>query len=131
MAADIVGSLVRPQATVQGFDQVWEGIGPIVRDFARRCLRRLGVRRPDGDDDWAAGKPQGGEWYRTRPGGRVVKIMLASELDWNELSRGENGTSIVDRKVTKIERPDLRPILEAFPDTEQSQVRGSTGVATA
>jgi hypothetical protein len=53
MAVNVVDSLVRFQESGNGFEEVWAEIGPIVAEFARRCLRKLGVQRPDGNDDWA------------------------------------------------------------------------------
>lgn len=159
MVVNVAESLVRFQETGKGFEEVWAGIGPIVRDFARLNLRKLGVRRPSGDDDWAVedvvgqtvlklmglaapdakgrfdpkkAKPglsgvrawlspvvknESVNWNRTFRGGRGgVKILPASGLVLNELPDGEEGSSIVDRKVAKIERPDLLPILEACID---------------
>lgn len=158
MAGNVVDSLVRFQESGQGFDEVWAGIGPIVGDFARRSLRNLGVRRPDGSDDWAvddvvnqtavrlmslAAPDAGGrfnpakakhglsglrgwlwrvvenqcvEWHRTFRGGRGVKILPASDLDWNELPSGDEGRSVIDRAVAKVERADLLPILESCID---------------
>ena len=158
MVVNVVVLLVRFQETQKGFDEVWAEIGTIVRDFARLSLRKLGVRRASGDDDWAVDdvvsqtvlrlmglatpgakgrfdpkKAQPGlsgvrawlwrvvrnesvKWNRDFRGGRGVKIVPASGLDWNELPSGEEGSSIVDRKVAKVERADLLPILEACID---------------
>lgn len=155
MAVNVVDSLVRFQESGQGFEEVWAEIGPIVAEFARRCLRKLGVQRPDGNDDWAvddvvsqtavrlmglAAPNAGGrfnparaqpglsglrgwlwrvvesqcvDWHRSFRGGRGVKILPASDLDWNELPSGDEGGSVIDRKVAKVERADLFPILES------------------
>ena len=155
MAVNVVDSLVRFQESGQGFEEVWAEIGPIVAEFARRCLRKLGVQRPDGNDDWAAddvvsqtavrlmglaapnaggrfnpAKAQPGlsglrgwlwrvvesqsvEWTRLYRGGRGIKIQPVSALEWNDLPSGDEGGSIIDRKVAKVERADLFPILES------------------
>jgi RNA polymerase sigma factor (sigma-70 family) len=163
-----VARLVAYQKTGVGFDEVWEDIGPIVDDFARRSLRKLGVKGSYGDDSWAVddvvhqtaerllglsarnaggrfdpakAKPglsglrgwlwrvverQGVEWNRTYRGGRSVKIFPESGLDWNELADGDEASSIIERRVAKIEKPDLLPILEAciaqLPDAFLRQV---------
>jgi len=153
-----VAKLVAYQSTGVGFDEVWVEIAPIVDDFARRSLRKLGVIARNGADDWAVddvvsqtverllglsaptaggrfdpvkAKPglsglrgwlwrvvrnQSVEWSRMYRGGRGVKIFPESGLAWNELGGGEEGTSVIDRQVAKVERPDLLPILEACID---------------
>ena len=155
MAVNVVDSLVRFQESGSGFEEVWAEIGSIVAEFARRCLRKLGVQRPDGNDDWAVddvvsqtavrlmglaapnaggrfnpAKAQPGlsglrgwlwrvvesqsvEWHRLYRGGRGVKIQPVSALEWNDLPNGDEGGSIIDRKVAKVERADLFPILES------------------
>lgn len=153
-----VAKLVAYQSTGVGFDEVWAEIAPIVDDFARKSLRKLGVTPRNGADDWAVddvvsqtverlmglSAPQAGgrfdpakakpglsglrgwlwrvvrnqsvEWSRMYRGGRGVKIFPESGLAWNELAGGEEGASVIDRQVAKLERPDLLPILEACID---------------
>ena len=155
MAVNVVDSLVRFQETGNGFEEVWAEIGPIVGEFARRCLRKLGGQRPNGNDDWevddvvnqtairlmglavpgaggrfnpAKAQPglsglrgwlwrvvesQSVEWHRLSRGGRGIKIQPVSDLEWNDLPSGDEGGSIIDRKVAKVERADLFPILES------------------
>ena len=62
---------------------------------------------------WRVVESQCVDWHRSFRGGRGVKILPASDLDWNELPSGDEGGSIVDRKVAKVERADLFPILES------------------
>ena len=65
---------------------------------------------------WRVVESQCVDWHRSFRGGRGVKILPASDLDWNELPSGDEGGSIVDRKVAKVERADLLPILELCID---------------
>jgi RNA polymerase sigma factor (sigma-70 family) len=163
-----VAKLVAYQSTGEGFDDVWAEIAPIVDDFARRSLRKLGVTAWNGDDDWAVGdvvsqtaerllglaapdaggrfdpaKAQPGlsglrgwlwrvvrnqsvEWSRMYRGGRGVKILVESGFDLNDPPSGDEPSSLLDRQVAKLERPDLLPILEScidqLPDALMRQV---------
>lgn len=48
-----VARFVEFQETGTGFEGVWADVGPIVEEFARRSLRKNGVKTPFGDDNWA------------------------------------------------------------------------------
>jgi RNA polymerase sigma factor (sigma-70 family) len=65
---------------------------------------------------WRVVENQSVEWHRSFRGGRGVKILPASDLDWNELPSGDEGGTIVERKAAKVERADLLPILELCID---------------
>jgi RNA polymerase sigma factor (sigma-70 family) len=49
----VVARFVDFQETGAGFEGVWADVGPIVEEFARRTLRKNGVKTPFGDDGWA------------------------------------------------------------------------------
>lgn len=149
-----VAALLHYQQTGQGFDRFWTEAGPMVAEFARRNLRKLGVRVRGSDEDGPVGevvnctvqkllelsRPGAGgrfdlsktkrpgmaalqawlnrvvqrhavTWLRSEQGSRSVKIIPDSNVGWNPLPDDEESLSIVNRKVAKIERADLLPIL--------------------
>ena len=150
-----VEALLHFQQTGQGFDRFWNEAGPLVAEFARRNLRKLGVRVRCSAGEGPVGEvvnctvqkllelglPGAGgrfdlsktkrpgmaamrawlnrvvqhhavTWLRDERGSRSVKILPDSSLDWNTLREHEDGRSLVNRTVAKIERADLLPILE-------------------
>lgn len=50
---EIVEQFLRFQVTGTGFDVAWAGVGPIVEEFARRSLRKYGVKVWTGHGEWA------------------------------------------------------------------------------
>ena len=48
---------------------------------------------------WRVVESQSVEWHRLYRGGRGVKIQPVSALEWNDLPGGDEGGSIIDRKV--------------------------------
>jgi len=127
MAVNVVDSLVRFQESGNGFEEVWAEIGPIVGEFARRCLRKLGVQRPDGNDDWAvddvvsqtavrlmglAAPNAGGRFNpaKAQPGlsglrGWLWRVVESQSVEWHRLYRGGRGVKI--QPVSALEWNDL------------------------
>jgi RNA polymerase sigma factor (sigma-70 family) len=60
---------------------------------------------------WRVVERQVADWRRVEYGGRGMKIVPESGLEWNASPENEDGASIVKRQVAKIERADLLPIL--------------------
>lgn len=50
---DVAKKLEAFQNTGMGFDGLWADIGPVVRDFAAKSLRKLGVKGRFGVNEWA------------------------------------------------------------------------------
>lgn len=150
---DVVAKFMEFQRTGAGFDAVWTDIHPTVADFARRNLRKLGVRARAGDAAegdvvsatvirlmglsapgaggrfdparaagpgfsglrgwlWKVVASQAAAWVRDERGGRTVKIVPETALEWNDVSGGDDGLSVVQRQVAKVDRAELLPILE-------------------
>lgn len=61
---------------------------------------------------WRVVQTQAVNWARAHRGGRSVKVIVESSLPLNALSSGQEGGSLFDRQVAKVERPDLLPILQ-------------------
>jgi RNA polymerase sigma factor (sigma-70 family) len=117
MACDTVGRFVEFQATGRHFGTVWNDIGGIVRDFARRHLRSLGVRSPWGEDAWAVddvvqqvalrlvqlGEPEATGRFdpsRTQPGlsglrGWLWRVVERQSVDWTRLYRGGREVAMI------------------------------------
>lgn len=111
-----VARLVAFQKTGSGFDGVWNDIGPIVDEFARRSLRKLGIRARNGDDDWAVNDvvqqtvaclmalsaPNARGRFdpaKAKPGisglrGWLWRVVFNQSVDWCRTSRGGRGFKI-------------------------------------
>lgn len=62
---------------------------------------------------WKVVETQAVNWTRMYRDGRGVKIDVVSNVPMNTLPSGDEGRSLLDRQVAKVERPDLLPILES------------------
>lgn len=62
---------------------------------------------------WRVVDRQAADWARDFRGGRGTKILSERTLDLNELPDSDDASSLLDRQVAKVVRPDLLPILEA------------------
>jgi RNA polymerase sigma factor (sigma-70 family) len=60
---------------------------------------------------WRVVERQAADWKRKEYGGRGMKIVPESGLEWNELSETDDGASILKRQVAKLQRADLLPVL--------------------
>lgn len=116
-----VARLVAFQKTGLGFDGVWNDIGPIVDDFARKSLRKLGVRGWSGGDDWAvddvvqqtvaclmglAGPNARGRFdpAKAKPGmsglrGWLWRVVFNQAAEWSRTYRGGRGIKIFVESV--------------------------------
>jgi RNA polymerase sigma factor (sigma-70 family) len=112
---DVAKKLVAFQKTGRGFDSLWDEIGGDVREFARRSLRKLGVKAGFGDDEWAVDDVVGQTTHKLlalaapRAGGRfkpakaknagvrgwLCRIVRNEAVNWTRKFRADRSVNIV------------------------------------
>lgn len=119
---DVVGKLVSFQETGEGFDGLWIDLHPIVAEFSRRNLRKLGVRLGARNDEGPVAEvvnetfitlcrlsnPAAGGRFdpaKTTPGlsglrGWLWRVVRSQASNWGRASRG--GRSLKTRKSIKV-----------------------------
>ena len=117
--SDVVAKLVGFQKTGKGFDGVWEEIGPIVKEFARRNLRKMDVI--GGESSWAvddvvsqtveklmglSASGAGGRFNpaKAKPGLAGVRAWLWAvvknqAVNWVRANRGGRGVKVLSESV--------------------------------